>query len=146
MSVFKNPSTLLQEDMNSLFQKKEKGSIDILFSIVSLILLKNQRNTDMLELFKTVDIDTFVKVIHLFDGRKVQFLKDKDLSDTLVLALSYYYREVEGIKDWEEVQSYFGDYKIERLSHSLKIHGLNEFTKMKIDQLFGKENTNEESN
>ena len=132
--MFKTPTSLLEEDMNSLFESRSKDDLDILFSIVTLILFKNSKNTDMLDLYKNVDIDTFLKITNLFSGRTVQFIETNKLRETLILAMCYYLREVEGIRDWDKVQSFFGSYKIDRLSIALKIHNMDEWLKQKIHE------------
>ncbi len=132
--IIDNPNTILHEDINDMFKTKKENDFDILFSTLNLILMKNERNTDMIDLFNTLEMSSFIKVLHLFDGRTVQFTEANKFTDALILAIVYYLREVENIRDWDKVQEYFGSYKLDRLSIALKIHNLNEFTKQKIQE------------
>lgn len=132
--IIKNPKSILEEDLNALFRQKDESEVSIIFSIVNLLLFKNERNTDMLDLFNTVDMDTFLRVVHLFEGRTVRFSDSKVLQDNLILAICYYLREVEGIRDWERIESFFGNFKIDRLSLALKIHNMDEWLKQKISE------------
>jgi hypothetical protein len=134
--VIDNPSTLLQEDINELFEQKEEGEFEIIFSVLNLILMKNERNTDMIDLFNTLGMSNFIKTLHLFDGRTIQFTTSDKFTDGLILSIVYYLREIEHIRDWEKVQEYFGSFKLDRLSLALKIHNLNDFTKQKIHEQF----------
>ncbi len=138
MNIFDNPNSLLEEDLNDFFKKEEEDGVDLLFHTISLLLYKNQHNTDMVQIFKTVGLDNLVKLIQLFDGKTVQFAKDTEFIDTVVLAMVYYLRKIKGISDWEEIQSFFGPFKINSLSLSHKIHGLDEFTKQKLQQMFAR--------
>ena len=139
-----NPSTILQEDINDLFKQKKEGEFDIIFSVLNLILMKNERNTDMIDLFNTLDMSNFVKVLHLFDGRTVQFAEAEKFTDGLILAIVYYLREIEHIRDWDLVQEHFGSFKLDRLSLALKIHNLNDFTKQKIHEQLKRINKNDD--
>lgn len=134
--IFSTPIDLLQEDINDAFKKKEKSDLDILFSIVSLILYKNEYNSDLIELLENVGIDTFSKIINLFGGRSINLPSEDEFSETLVLAMVYYYKKIEGISDWNQIQSKLPAHDLEKLSLSLRIHRLDSFTKQKIQQIF----------
>jgi hypothetical protein len=134
--VFKSPVDLLQEDINEAFKRKEKNDLEVLFQVLSLILYKNENNTDLIELLNTVGIDTFSKIIHLFGGRAIELPTEEDFSAAMVLSMSYYYRKIEGIKDWEKIQAKLPAYKLDKLSLSLRIHRLDSFLKQKIQQIF----------
>lgn len=135
-TLVKTPTSILEEDINDLFKKKEESDLEILFSVITLLLFKNEKNTDMIDLYNNFGIDTFLKIVHLFDGRTVKFIDSKDLSDTLVLAVCYYLREIEGKRDWNDIQEFFGSYKLDRLSLALKIHNIDEWLKQKIQEQF----------
>lgn len=137
--IFDNPNTLLKEDLNELFKKKQKGDLDILFETVNLLMYKNQHNDDMVCILKSCGLDTFTTLVNLFDGKSVNFLREDELIDNLIVAIVYFYRKVKGITDWDEIESYFNDRKLDRLSIAHKIHGLDQFTKQKIHQLWSKE-------
>lgn len=139
MAIFDNPNSMLEEDVNDLFKTKSRNEVDILFETINLILYKNQKNTDMVQILKVFGIETFVKLIQLFDGKTVRFMKDKEMTDALTLAIVYYFKRIKGINDWEKIQEFFGNKELDRLSLSHKVHGLDQFTKQKLLQLMGKE-------
>lgn len=134
--VFKNPVDLLQEDINEAFKKKEKSDLDILFQVLSLILYKNEHNTDMIELLNNVGVDTFSKIIHLFGGRSIQLPTESEFNEAMLLSIAYYYKKIEGIEDWDEIQAKIPAYELNSLSLSLRIHRLDSFLKQKIQQIF----------
>lgn len=132
--IFENPNTLLEEDLNSLFKTKQSSDINLLFSLVNIILSKSQRNTDMVNLLSTVGMENFVKIIHLFDGRTITFPSDKELTDAIILAVCYQLKKVDGVTEWDDIQDWFGNYQIDRLSTALKLHSIDSFIKQKLQQ------------
>lgn len=134
--VFKTPTDLLQEDINEAFKRKNKNDLDILFQIISLIIYKNENNTDLVELLNSVGIETFSKLIHLFGGRAIELPTEKSFNEAMVLAMAYYYKKIEGIKDWDVIQAKLPAYQFEKLSLSLRMHRLDNFLRQKIQQIF----------
>ena len=95
---------------------------------------KTRNNKDILNLYKVLpDIETFVKVLKLFSGRKVNFPTEQEIDDSMTLALVYYYR-YEKKFDWEEVKKLVPR-DINPVSYSAKISGLNVQLKKKINHL-----------
>lgn len=80
------------------------GMDDQITRIFFLILTKERpRNTDMRDLLELIGIDSFVKVVTLFSGRKVDFPTKRELRDDINLAFCYYYRK-QG-KTWDEIHA-----------------------------------------
>ena len=134
-----NPKSIIEEDLNKIFKKKKQSEISLLISIVSLILYRNEYNSDIVDLFHTLDdnIDLFIKIIHLFDGRTIKFPRSDDFSEYLLLAICYYYKEIEG-KSWDEISELFPEvnfYHKKKLGLSLKINHLDNFIKQKVEQI-----------
>ena len=144
--MINQPIDVVQDTINRLFKPKTEDDTDILFSIINLILLKNSNNMDMAEMYKNTDLSTFIKVLSLFDDRTVKFMKMDEFTDTLILAMVYFYRNVEG-KSWDEIQEYFGTYKLNKTSLSNKIYYLEFFIKVRMNAMFSKlENPDETRN
>lgn len=133
--LFKNPVSILEEDIDSLFSKEEVTDIDFLFTIINMIFFKKEKNTDMIDLLKNVGVDNYIKSLYLFEGRTITFPKVDQFLDSIVLAICYYYRTILN-KSWDEIQNDFPSYNIQKLSMALRIHGLDEFIKQKIQQLY----------
>ena len=97
-----------------------------IISIFTLILNKNSHgNKDIKTLYDLVgDMDTFLKIVARFSGRKVQFPTLKEVEESLTTALIYYYRE-QGYT-WKEIRAVMPvDFSPE--GYSMKIKSLNSF-------------------
>lgn len=95
-------------------------------SIFTLLLNKNSHgNCDMRNLYELVDdMDTFLKIVSRFNGRKVQFPTLKEVEDSLTTALVYYYRE-QGYT-WKEIRAIM-PVSFSPEGYSMKIKSLNSF-------------------
>lgn len=134
MNVYKNPKTILEDSINDLFKFRDKEENDFLFKIINIILLKNSHNSDMSSLLKIVnDYDLFAQIIHLFSGRKIEFIEPELLKDTILLAVCYYYKRIL-LKDWDEIQKYFGSIKLDKLSLSHKMYNIDIWVRQKIQE------------
>lgn len=103
-----------------------KGLDNRILSIFTLILNKDSHgNKDLLTLYESVDdLDTFLRVLGRFSGRRVQFPTVKEVEEALTLALIYYYRE-QGM-DWKEIQAIM-PVKFSPTGYAMKIKSLNSF-------------------
>ncbi len=131
-----NSSDVFEEKINQIFSKTKKKDIDLILQVLSLIIYGNQNNTDMVELYHSVKLEDFVRIVSLFDGRVVKFPTKKSLRNSLMLALLYYYREIEG-KSWEAIQKEF-PFDISAISYGIQIKNLNNFIKQKIFEIMKK--------
>ena len=138
--MYKTPVNILEEDINNLFKKNPKNDIDIIFSTVNLLLMKNEHNTDLAELYKLFDydLDMFTKILHLFEGRTVEFPNSKKISEYILLAVCYYYYRIEG-KSWDDIKNMFPAHDLDCLSLSLKIHHLDVHLRQRITEIIERE-------
>lgn len=65
---------------------------------VSMVIYNNVHNTDIAKLYSAVDLETFLLIVNLFEGRTLEFPTKKELRDSIELALFYYYKECLGIR------------------------------------------------
>ena len=95
---------------------------------------KTRDNKDILNLYKILpDLDTFVKVLKLFSGRRVKFPTEEEISESMKLALIYYFRYEKGLS-WEEVKTLVpGEFN--PVAYAAKISGFNVQLKKKINKL-----------
>lgn len=128
------PEDVFEYKIDEILEDMEETEIDIVLKIFSLIFYSTQNNTDILELYRLLDLDSFVKVVSLFDGRTVKFPPREILKNHLLLSLLYYYREVEG-KDWEKIKEEF-PFAINSISFGIQIKNLNNFIKQKLSEIF----------
>jgi len=124
-----------EERLNRLLDDNLCG-IELILQALSLILYNTQSNTDIVELYRLVDLDTFLKIINLFSGRIIQFPTEKQFKNSLLLAILYYYHEIEG-KDWVEIKKEF-PFEISSISYGIQIKNLNSWIREQLYKLLQK--------
>lgn len=126
--------------IKNAFKKKHKeDSIDILWQIVSLIFYQNANSTILIEIYKLFkdDKEKFIKLISLLDGRTFKSPTKKELEESLLLAILYYEKEIEG-KNWEEIKKEF-DFDFSSVKYGIRIKNMNTWMKQKIQEIIRKE-------
>jgi len=138
--MIKTPVNILEEDISNLFRDNDKNDYDIIFSTLSLLMYKNEHNSDLAELFKILDydLDKFTKIVHIFENRTIEFPDSKKLSEQIIISICYYYYKVEG-KSWDEIKNLFSAHDLSFLSISLRIHHLEDFMKQRIQEIIKRE-------
>lgn len=107
-----------QEDISRI-RKEFKESMDSdvcidddLRTLVFLYLLNESKTQDTLDLFEIVPIESFVKVVKFFNGRRARFINTNMLDE--VFKTTILYNEIENHKmSWKEVIARYPDWKID---------------------------------
>jgi hypothetical protein len=105
-----------------------------LFSAVALVFYHNVKISEIYDVYKLLGIENFVKLIHLLDGRTVHLPTSAELQDSILLALCFYYREVEGL-DWDEIHDKI-PFQFSSISMSYKLKSLNAALKAGLKDIF----------
>lgn len=140
--MFKNPTEVFEAQFNKLFEKHKDTGADLLLKVVNMVLYQNNNNIDMQELYHEVGLDTFNKIISLFDGRDIKFYRKEEIKDTLILALCFYYKEILNM-EWDAVKKEV-PFEINTISMGLRLKMLNYKIKQEITRLFVEEIDNGE--
>jgi len=119
------PQDIFEHKLNKIFQTKNKGELDLVFDIISLILYSNERSTCLSRLYN---------LISLFDGETIKFPNKLQLKNSVILALLYYYREIKN-KSWEEIKKEF-PFEINSISYGIQIKNLNNYIKQRIQSIY----------
>lgn len=132
--TFSTPVNLFEERLNELFKKKTTvRESDQVLLLVSMILLDNPNNTDLVDTYNLLGLEDFVKLVHLFDGRTVRFPTSGEIQEMIVLAFCYYYREVRGL-DWDEIRAIL-PWDISSVSYGSRVKKLSAFIRGKITEI-----------
>jgi hypothetical protein len=94
-----------------------------LFSAVALVFYHNAKISEIYDVYKLLGVENFVKLIHLLDGRTVRLPTSSELQEAILLALCFYYREVDGL-DWDEIHDKI-PFQFSSISMSYKLKSLN---------------------
>lgn len=139
---FKAPNDVFEAQIDDLFSRHSKGEMELIFQVLSLIIFQSTNNDNLSNLYHSVDLENFVKVLSVFDGLEVKFPSKKKLKDWLLFALCYYYRDIEQMS-WDEIKKIL-PFDISSISYGIKIRNLNKFVLEQMNDLFGA--TSERSN
>ena len=134
--LFAEPKNVLEAQLFDIFKTKEDSEEDLLLKILNILIYKNVRDTTLLDLFRLLgnDYDLFSQVITLFSNRTVRFPDREEIEETLLTAVCFYYREIEGL-NWTDIKKILpGD--ISPIYYSARIRSLNVLIKKEMSKLF----------
>lgn len=134
MDLFKGSHDIFDEHLRDMFIKPKDTEMDLILKTVSLLIYKNCNNIDIIELYRLVGLETFTKIIMLFDGRSVKFPSKKEISDNLIYSLVYYYKEIQGLS-WEKIKEKF-PFEISGISCGIQIKQLDNFMRQNIESIY----------
>lgn len=95
-------NNLWEEHLFNAFEETTKTDAEILLSILTIVVF-NRFGNDLGHLYKIVGMENFSKITEIFSNKTLRFPDSEELRQALVLALSYYYKNIKGMT-WEEVQ------------------------------------------
>ena len=101
--LFDENSSVFEQQLKDIFKPTENKEQTSLFSILALVFYHNSKITDLHDVYKLLGLENFIKLISLLDGRNVRFPTSTELKDAIILALCFYYKEIEN-KDWQEIK------------------------------------------
>ncbi len=130
--LFSETKSAWESQLDDLFSKKSDTEIELIFEIVSLIM--NNGNSDNVQnLYSLLDLENFIRVITLFDGKTVKFPSKQSLKETFIWALCYYYKEIKNLS-WKEIEKLI-PYEISTISYGIRIKQLNKYIEKEIHSI-----------
>jgi hypothetical protein len=138
------PTNVWEYRIEKVFSNKSKESSvkSQLWEIVNLILYENAKDRTLIDIYNLLDKESFVKLISLLDGRTFQSPSKKELEETLLLAVLYYEKEIEG-KSWREIQKEY-DFEIPTIKYGIRIRNLDTWIRQKIQEIVRQEDNTDE--
>lgn len=130
--LFDEPSNLFEKRINEIFSEHPETEFDMLIRLVTMMIVQNAPSDDMVALYHLVSLEDFVRIINLFDGRMVRFFSRKDIQESMVVALCFYYKEIVGL-DWPEIRDKI-PFAVNATSYGTKIKKLSRTMR---DQMVG---------
>lgn len=95
-------NNLWEENLRSAFEETVKTDAEILLNILNIVVF-NRFGSDLGYLYKVIGMEKFAKITETFSNKTIRFPEADDLRQALVLALSYYYKNIKRMS-WEDVQ------------------------------------------
>jgi hypothetical protein len=129
--MFKNESSVFERQMREALKPVDEQNS--LFSAISLVFYHNVKTSEIYDVYKLLGMENFVKLIHLLDGRTIHLPTSAELQELILLALCFYYREVEGL-DWDEIHDKI-PFQFSSISMSYKLKSLNAALKAELREI-----------
>ncbi len=130
--LFSGTKSAWESQLDELFSKKSDTEIELIFQIVSLIM-NNGSSDNIQNLYSIVDLENFIRVISLFDGKTIKFPSKQSLKEIFIWALCYYYKEIKGMS-WKEIEKLI-PYEISTISYGVRIKQLNKYIEKEINKI-----------
>lgn len=130
--MFKSESSVFERQMREAFKPVDEQNS--LFSAVALVFYHNAKISEIYDVYKLLGIENFVKLIHLLDGRTIHLPASSELQESILLALCFYYRDVEGL-EWDEIHDKI-PFQFSSISMSYKLKSLNSAIRSELKEIF----------
>lgn len=126
-------NNLWEESLLKAFEETPKSDTEILLGILTIVVF-NRFGNDLGMLYKIVGMEKFSKITEYFSNKTLRFPEAGELRQALVLALTYYYKNVKGM-DWTEVQKQLPYERDLPLHMGKRIASLNRTIKKQLEGL-----------
>ena len=93
---------LWEENLYKAFEETTKTDAEMLLNILTIVVF-NRFGNDLGQLYRIIGMEKFSKITEIFSNKTLRFPESEDLRQALVLALTYYYKNIKGM-NWEEIQ------------------------------------------
>lgn len=140
-TYFDQPIDVFEDQLKSLFKDAGTQEVPTIIKAISLLLRMPESNEDMYDLYSLMGLENFVRVLTLFEGKKVIFPPKEEVKDMIVTALLYYYREIEHM-EWKEIKKIV-PFEFSSISYAIKIRNLNQFMESQLKEILSEAVVNE---
>ncbi|HOS12697.1 MAG TPA: hypothetical protein PLI42_01740 [Candidatus Pacearchaeota archaeon] len=140
-------NSLLKEDVN----KEDYSMLDRVF-ILSFIFLKEKNPEVNIDdwhntfiIFKKLGLDNFIELLSEISSSKILLPSEKDLQESLLITISYYYKVVRGY-NWKKIKKVLNIPNFNTIKYGIKIQQLEEYINEKVKECssqINKDNNNE---
>lgn len=138
--MIEKPLTLFQQKMKENITKSKDKSL--VHDLIKLQLFKNsEKNIDstvLIDLYNFLGLEKFLQFIARFSGVKLTVPTKDSFHETILIALCYYYKEIEG-KNWQEIKSLLNIPDLSSIKYGMKLNQLHDFIKIQLNRMFSKD-------
>ena len=138
--MYSNPRTLFQHKVQHILQKEEKENqlLESIFQLQQLSMQdrpevrKDEQNWKaLMEIFFRIGPQAFSAVISGAKGRTISFPSEEEFQESIIVVLSYYYKEVMG-KTWKEIAELLNLSKDDNVKYGIKVRQLKQFIQLRL--------------
>jgi hypothetical protein len=133
--LYNDPRSIFQKKIQNLLKNEAEGIDTIfekLFTIQQILLLERLPEIEkdnwkfLLEIYNTIGMKDFIKLISLLKSKTVTFPSEEELKDSILTVMCYYYKEVEK-KNWKEITKLLNIPNLNTIKYGIRLRQLSEF-------------------
>lgn len=133
--MYNDPRSIFQKKIQNLLKNEAEGIDTIfekLFTIQQILLLERLPEIEkdnwkfLLEIYNTIGMKDFIKLISLLKSKTVTFPSEEELKDSILTVMCYYYKEVEK-KNWKEITKLLNIPNLNTIKYGIRLRQLSEF-------------------
>jgi hypothetical protein len=135
--VYINPRSLFEQRVNDILTRETKSSafFEDIFKLQQIFVFEkaktSQKSDDeawksLMQLFTSLGSMEFAKIISVCGGKTITFPTEDEYKDSIVTALCYYYKEVEGL-DWDAIKEKIDINKLNTIKYGIRVQQLKSF-------------------
>ena len=154
MKLYPSARTVFQQKINNILPKEDKSSalFENIFKLQQIYVFEKAKSspkvTDseawkvFIELFNELGSIEFSKVISIIKGKTLFFPTEEEYQDSIITALCYYYKEVEGM-DWKQIKERVDIKDLNNIKFGIRVQQLKGFIDEQIFRSIKRMNSNE---
>jgi hypothetical protein len=132
--MFKEAGSFFEKQLREAFKPVVDNQQSDLFRVIALVFYHNEKLSDIYDIYKLLGIEDFIRLIHLLDGKTVKLPTSTELKESILLALCFYYKEIENLS-WPEVHDRIS-FNFSSLNMAYKIKSLSSALKAELKNIF----------
>jgi len=138
MNIYPSPKNLFQQKIHSIFQKEPKETTSLIVDILKMFYLTKLNKPQQVKNWKPLNdvlnqlgTRLFIEILDIFEGKTIRFPTRKEIKDTIISAICYYYKEIEN-KSWEEVKELMYIQENSTIQYGIKVRQLKTFIEQSL--------------
>lgn len=133
-----------ESELDKLFEKIQKSDSDLLMDILTIVVF-NRFNSKIGKLYKIIgDMDKFTEILKEFSNEDIRLPDINDFKEALILALVYYYKNVQGFS-WEEIQSLLKYEKDIPIRYGKRVASIDRTIQKQLNEILNKKKSKKET-
>jgi len=138
MKLYPSARTVFQQKINNILPKEDKSSalFENIFKLQQIYVFEKSKATPkqadneswkvFMEMFNELGSVEFSKVISILKGKTLSFPTEEEYQDSIITALCYYYKEVEGM-NWKQIKERVDIKDLNNIKFGIRVQQLKGF-------------------
>lgn len=140
MRYYESPRTIFQKKINDILPKEDSSAslFETIFKLQQIYLFEKNKsaarnNTEesplwkkLYQLYTELGSVEYAKLITILKGQTITLPTETEYQDSIITALCYYYKEVEGL-DWKEIKNKVSIDQPNTIKYGIRVNQLKGF-------------------